>query len=173
MAEGVGFEPTEVLPSTVFGTVAFVRSANPLKSGASDGNRTRVRSLEGSCSTVEPRSHGRGAPELHQLRTAYETALDTDPPPATFKQCRRNPNRPTLRAPRSSNRCDIFAPSRFSRCGHYARSRRLTVSFHGVSALSQTRIPYFFSPLDTVPVARPMPAWRACRGWPLSVGPQA
>lgn len=31
MAEGVGFEPTEVLPSTVFGTVAFVRSANPLK----------------------------------------------------------------------------------------------------------------------------------------------
>ena len=31
MAEGVGFEPTEVLPSTVFGTVAFIRSANPLK----------------------------------------------------------------------------------------------------------------------------------------------
>lgn len=62
MEEGVGFEPTEVLPSSVFETGALIRSANPPGAGPFSGDPGR---------TVTENSGHRGLPPFEDLNLVY------------------------------------------------------------------------------------------------------
>src|SRR4030088_575039 len=68
MADGVGFEPTVVLPTSVFKTAALSQTRPPIRIGHHDRTRTYIPSVpETPAHPVELRGDGRRPSKRHRI----------------------------------------------------------------------------------------------------------